>query len=225
MTKIVLAAKCAPDAKTFDVIEAAGIGAVELYLSEKIINSPAAVIALCREYDFRYALHAPNDCHNPEVVARIADGLSASVVVMHDIFWEDEWRQTAKIFKNRRTIICIENIKCVHDPDRFERRLGFSRCTDLEHLQMECSGVYTAAFGEMLAISSHIHLTGYFHGSEEWHTPIHYSPVHSRKMLDMIAASGYSGLVVSEASVKYQTAAEFKKLALFFEDWQREKAK
>ena len=56
------------------------------------------------------------------------------------------------------------------------RRYGFKRCLDLEHLQMQCAGVYEEEFLPVIRQASHIHMTGYFYGSDLWHTHIHQSP-------------------------------------------------
>jgi sugar phosphate isomerase/epimerase len=218
---LVLAAKCAPVADKLDLVRDAGIQAVELYLSARILSNLRGIIKLCRKYDFTYALHAPNDCHAPVAVAQLADEIGARVAVMHDIFWEDEWRETAEAFKNSSAKVCVENIRCVHDPEKFMRRLNFGMCFDLEHVQMECSGFYEAAFADVAVHASHIHLTGYYHGSQLWHTHMHRSPEHAVRVLDMLSASGYHGLVVSEASTQYQTAEEFATLRSFFRAWQK----
>ncbi len=218
---IILAAKCAPVADKLGLVRDSGITAVELYLSASILSNLRGITKLCRKYDFTYALHAPNDCHAPAAVAKLAAEINARVVVLHDIFWEDEWRETAAAFKDSKARVCVENIRCCHDPEKFMRRLGFGMCFDLEHAQMECSGFYEAAFAELAASASHIHFTGYYHGSDRWHTHMHHSPEHAVKLLNMLAASGYRGLVVSEASTGYQTAKEFATLRGFFRAWQK----
>lgn len=57
------------------------------------------------------------------------------------------------------------------------------------------------------------------YGINLWHTPIHYSPDHNNYLLNLIKKAGYSGLVVSEARVSYQSLSEFKKLNEFFQKW------
>ena len=219
-SNITLAAKCAPGKNILSFIKDAGIKAVELYLSQEIMRDIGSIADLCATFPFSYALHAPNDCHNPAAVERLAREIGANIVVFHDIFWEDEWKETAAVFKDSPAKMCIENIKCVHDPLKIMRRYKAARCLDLEHFQMECSGMHEDELIPAMKEASHIHITGYNSGSRLWHTHIHHSPLHGNYLLDLLAKSGYTGMAVSEAAVKYQTAEEFKRLHLFFTEWQ-----
>ncbi|NLO91450.1 MAG: sugar phosphate isomerase/epimerase [Elusimicrobia bacterium] len=219
------AAKCAPETGHLRAISDAGFKAAELYLSKAIMSRASEAARLCRRFPLRYALHAPNDAHCPERLRELAEGLGARIVVLHDIFWEDEWRQTIEVFKGSRIKLCVENMTCSHDPLKFMRRYGLGRCLDLEHLQLECQGVYEAEFLRIMRQASHIHLTGYTAGSARWHTPVDYSPAASARMLDLLAESGYDGLVVSEAATEYQTPAMFAATAEFFRQWRKSRGR
>ncbi len=216
MTNFTLAAKCRPDEQLFEHVAQAGIKGLELYLSGPIIQRPKEILRLCAKYQFQYAVHAPNDRHAPKLVRDIAAGVGAKVCVFHDIFWEDEWRETIAAFENSGVKICVENILGIHEPCKFERRFQTGRCLDLEHLQMECGGVYEEEFVPWIKQASHIHLTAYSAGSSLWHTHLHFDPHHSAYLLSLIDKSGYSGLVVSEARVSTQNAEDFCALADFF---------
>jgi len=85
------------------------------------------------------------------------------------------------------------------------RRLGFGRCLDLEHLQLECGGIFEEEFVRPLKQASHVHLTGYIYGSHLWHTHIHHSPQQSLYILNLLKKVRYSGFVVSEARLSFQT--------------------
>ena len=113
----------------------------------------------------------------------------------------------------------MENTYSVHEPVKFFRRYGISRCLDLEHLQMEGIGVYEEVLIDVLREASHIHMTGYKYGSPFWHTHIHHSPEHNLYMLSLLEQTGYKGFVVSEAKKSLQTYEEFKKLNNFFTQW------
>ena len=93
------------------------------------------------------------------------------------------------------------------------------RCLDMEHLQIECAGVYEEEFIPVIKQASHIHLTGYASGTGLWHTHIHHSPEHGLYMLNLLKKTGYSGFVVSEAKKSLQTYAEFEKLNDFYRKW------
>jgi sugar phosphate isomerase/epimerase len=214
-----LAAKCRPDRHLFSAVNKAGIEGLEIYLFEQIIRKPAEIIKLCGDFPFDYAVHAPNDCFSPQAVRAIAAGIGAKNCVFHNMFWEDEWKEIIREFENSGVKICVENILGVHEPLKFERRYKTGRCLDLEHLQMECLGIYEEEFIPWISQASHIHLTGYSAGSSLWHTHIHYDKSHGAYMLDLIARSGYAGLVVSEARVSTQTEDEFAALAEFFKNY------
>ncbi|OHD69328.1 MAG: hypothetical protein A2W19_05305 [Spirochaetes bacterium RBG_16_49_21] len=177
------------------------------------------IISVCKNFSFRYALHAPLDDFNPTALAHLTEALEAEIVTFHDIYWEDEWFKLIDIFKPVKAKLCIENIGNVHSPLKFMRRYGLGRCLDLEHLQFEISGVFVDEFINVIKQSSHIHLTGYYSGSQFWHTHIHHSPEHGKFMLDLIKRAGYSGFVVSEARIEYQTYDEFKKLYDYYQHW------
>jgi len=192
---------------------------VELYLSRKILADLDGVMRLCRNFPFRYALHAPSDEYNLPKLAKLAEVIGARVVIFHNIYWEDEWRDIVETFRATGVRLCVENTYSVHEPLKFMRRYGIGRCLDLEHLQQECAGVYKEEFIRVIKDASHIHLTGYIYGSELWHTHIHCSPAHSLYLLDLLKKVGYSGFVVSEAKESLQTYEEFKKLKDFFQNW------
>ena len=218
---MVLAVKCAPDKRIFQDIQKAGIKAVELYLSEEIMLEAQRVYALCAEFPFRYAVHAPPLGCSIEKLVEFTRVIRPEVVVFHNVFWDDEWPLIDKAFKGTRAKICIENTYSAHEPVKFERRYGFSRCVDIEHLQMECAGVFEEEFIKVLKMASHIHLTGYKFGGDKWHTHIHQAKKHGEYLLGLLIKADYSGFVVSEGKVSLQNLEEFKKLSEFYGDFIR----
>lgn len=221
MKTMILAAKCAPDEGVLSDIARAGIGAVELYLSTKFLQDVEQVVRLCKNFDFRYAVHAPPDGFTFEPAAEVAKAIGAEVIVVHNVYWEDEWEGMVQFFKGTSVHLCVENIYSAIEPLKVMRRFGVGMCLDLEHLQQECSGVFEEAFIDAMSAAAHIHLTGFAPGSDLWHTHIHHSPEWNRYILGLLKQAGYTGLVVSEARVKYQTYAEFKALNDFFIEWQK----
>lgn len=216
-----IAAKCAPVEKILSDIEKAGIKAVELYLSKDILGKVQNVIDTCKKYDFKYAVHAPNDDFNPSALCYLVKEIESGIVVFHDIFWEDEWKEIVEKFKGVQTKLCIENIAGVYEASKFIRRYGFGRCLDIEHVQFELSGIFEEEVLDVIKHSSHIHLSGYLSGTDLWHTHIHRSEEHGKYMFDLIEKAGYSRMVVSEARVSYQKYEEFKKLREFYEKWKK----
>ena len=65
-TDITLAAKACPGEKVFSDIKKAGLEAVELYLSQSILDEASKIIQLCKRFPFQYAVHAPDDGYGPE---------------------------------------------------------------------------------------------------------------------------------------------------------------
>lgn len=185
---------------------------MELFFSDKILKDEKSVISLCQDFSFQYAVHAPNDSYDPQKLAKVVEAIKAKIVVFHNIYWENEWEGFFENFRGIETTLCIENTYSVHEPTKFTRRYGIKRCLDLEHLQMECFGVYEKEFLSAIKQSAHIHLTGYMPGSQMWHTHIHHSPYYNMYILGLIKKAGYSGFIISEARTEFQTLTEFKKL-------------
>lgn len=217
-----LAVKSAPCEAIFSDIEKADIKNVELYLNTAMLGDVDGIIRLCRSFPFEYAMHAPDDGYDPEKLLTLSEGLRAKIMVLHTIYWEDEWARFRDIFKDSDTLICIENLSGIHEPLRIIRRYGFARCLDLEHMQLAASGIYEDIFVQTLAKASHVHITGYKYGSDLWHTHVHHSPEHGRYLLGLLLRAGYKGFVVSEAEKTLQTYDEFKKLKDFYDSWSEE---
>jgi len=220
---IILAVKSAPEEKIFSSIEKAGIEGVELYLSQNMLDDVSRVANICKKFQFKYAIHAPNDGYAPAKLLELQKKINAGIIIFHDIYWDDEWKEISDTFKDANVRLCVENVSCNLEPLKMVRRYNFGKCLDLEHIQMECSGVYEEVFINYIADASHVHLSGYVYGSKLWHTHIHHSPEHGLYMLDLLDNAGYSGFVVSEAKVSLQTYEEFKKLKDFFTKWESAK--
>jgi len=218
-SSITIAAKCAADESILENIEKAGIKAVELYTNLNYLYNIKETILCCKKFPFRYAIHAPNEGFEINALAELVNEIKAEVVVFHNIYWEDEWENIVKSFNGINTLLCIENVNSVLESIKFMRRYGMGLCLDLEHLQIECAGYFEESFIPFLRKASHIHLTGYKYGSQSWHTHLHHSLNHSMNLLGLLMDAGYSGLIVSEAKVSYQTLSEFKLLNEFFQRW------
>ncbi len=218
-TEITIAAKCTPEDVILKNIEKAGLTAVELYTNLNWLRRINIIKQNCKMFPFRYAIHAPNDCYEPDLLVELVEEIKSEVVVFHDIYWEDEWNYIFESFKDIDAKICIENVSSVHEPLKLMRRFGFKRCLDLEHLQIECAGILEEEYKSVILQACHIHLTGYYYGSNLWHSQLHHSPEHSIYLLNMLESAGYCGLVVSEAKALYQTLSEFEMLNEFYQKW------
>lgn len=217
--EIKLACKCAPSQDILDNINKANIDAVELYLSYDLMKDFKNIISLCKDYPFQYVLHAPSDNFSFDNLFLLAKELNSSIIVFHNILWEDEWEELVSIFSGSDIRLCIENTSSVHEPVKFIRRYNLYRCLDVEHFQMECSGFFEEEFVSLVKSAVHIHLTGYIYNSSLWHTHIHYSKEHNMRILNIIYSAGYKGLIVSEAKRSLQNLDEFIRLKEFFVEW------
>jgi len=219
LSEITLAVKCPPEERLLSYAERAGLTAVELYTTADMMDRAGEIEGICRKFPLRYAVHAPNTGCNPSALAEFTQAVGAEVVVTHDIYWEDEWMEIVNVFSGAKAVLCIENTYSIHEPVKCMRRYVLGRCLDLEHIQMECAGIFEEEFVRFIKQAAHIHLTGYSHGSDLWHTHIHHSPELGAYFLNLIHRSGYSGFVVSEAKSSYQTVEEFRALNDFFLQW------
>jgi sugar phosphate isomerase/epimerase len=218
---IIIAGKCSPEENLLSYAHEAGLPAVELYTTEDMLNNIDSISKTCARFPLRYAIHAPNTGCDPNRLAELSEAIGAEVVVTHDIYWEDEWMELARLFKDAGARLCVENTYSIHEPAKFMRRFGLGRCLDLEHLQIECAGIFEEEFIRFIKQADHIHLTGYKYGSDLWHSHIHHSPEQGIYFLDQINAAGYTGFVVSEAKKSYQTVEEFTALNNFFYQWKQ----
>ena len=216
---LTLAAKCRPDAMRLAAVRDAGIEAVELYTNAEIIAQPDDAFRVCGNAGLRYSVHAPTVGHDSRGLRVFVDTIGAEFLVLHDIYFEDEWREIAQTFSGCAARVCVENSTSIHQPLKFMRRYGFGLCLDMEHLQLEICGVFDEEFRPFAHTATYVHLTGYKFGTELWHVQLHKNPEHSRRMLDMLYESNYRGWVVSEARLSQQTAGEFAQLQKFFTEW------
>jgi len=217
---MILAVKCAPDEALLSEVSRAGLKAVELYLTKTILSNVDGLVKLCDSLGLRYAVHAPTDGSSLDKVRELAIGINAEVVVFHNIYWEDEWPSIIESFKGVPARLCLENVNNPIESQKLVRRYGVGRCLDLEHIQMQSAGVYEEVLATCIRESSHIHLSGYKYDSLLWHTHIHHSPEHNSYILGLIKKTDYTGFVVSEAMVSFQSYSEFKKLREFYESWE-----
>jgi len=217
---ITLAAKCAPKESILEAVAEAGLTAVELYLDNAWLHEIDQLVKICKKYSHRYAIHAPTEGYEPDLLIALAEQIQPEVMVFHDIYWEDEWAYLIEKLKPLRCKLCLENVMTAVDTFKYMRRFGVKMCLDLEHLVLEVCGIFEEAFINIIRLSQHVHMSGYVWGSQAWHTHLHHAPKQSAYLLNLLRKAGYSGLVVSEARESYQTTDEFKALYNFFQDWE-----
>jgi hypothetical protein len=152
-------------------------------------------------------------------LAELGTEINAGVVVVHNIYFEDEWAEFAKKFEKVKTKVCVENIASTIEPLKFMMRYDYGRCLDLEHMQIEICGFFEEEFVNVMKEATHVHMTGYVFGSNLWHTHIHYSPKENMRALKLLKQAGYKGMVVSEAKSSCQTLREFVNLKKYYDEF------
>lgn len=220
-----LAVKCLPSYKMFRIIEDVGINAVEVYIDADHLKKQE-VVHICKNFNFEYALHAPNDTFAVEDVFKLAKLINAKLVVTHDLFWEDEWSSIIKTANSSGIPLAIENVDGMYSFQKVIRRYGAKRCLDFEHLIFQTGMLSPTIFALLKrAISEtiHVHLTGYESGNGKYHTHFYEAPEQTKNILNFLVNSGYNGMVVSEAMVEYQTKEHFKKLKAFYDKIEHQK--
>ncbi len=221
MNNITPAVKCAPDELLLEKIAETGFPAVELYLDNARLRKVDQIVRLCQKYPFRYAVHAPVEGYEPDLIKILAEQLKPEVIVFHDIYWENEWSYLVEILKPVGCKLCLENMVSAVDTFKYLRRFGLGLCLDFEHLILEVNGIFEEAFSNTIKLAKHTHMSGYAWGSGLWHTHIHHSPEQGIFLLNLLRKANYSGMVVSEARVSFQTPEEIKLLYKFFRDWEK----
>lgn len=214
-TGIQLAAKSVPTHNTFSILEYVGIKAVEIYIDE-IQLSRSDIIDICHDFNFDYAVHAPNDIYAPEKTFNLAKSIKAKLVVTHDIYWEDEWPEIIQHSTESDIPLVIENVDGTFTFQKILRRYNLNRCLDFEHLIYQMGGFTPNIFANIIADTVHVHLTGYEHGNGKHHTHFHEAAKQSMEILRFLTNCGYNGMVVSEALPEYQTREKFQKLVDFY---------
>ena len=217
-----LAVKCQPDQKVFERIESAGIDAVELHTNAECLRK-GDIVSICGDFPFSYAVHAPNDIVAPERTFELAQAVGARLVVTHDMYWEDEWPLVVKAAQDARIPLAIENVDGLFTFTKVLLRYEVKRCLDFEHAVFQMQGFYPDGLKIVLPETIHVHLTGYNHGNLKYHTHFYESPDFASDVLNFLD-NGYEGMVVSEASIEYQTEEHFQKLKDFFDEWESGRA-
>ena len=214
-TGLQLAAKSIPAYDIFSVLEDVGIKAVEVYTDVLQLNRPD-IIDICHDFNFDYAVHAPNDVYAPEKIFNLAKSIKAKLVVTHDIYWEDEWPEFIQSSMNSGIPIVIENVDGTSTFQKILRRYNLNRCLDFEHLIYQMGGFTPNIFANIIADTVHVHLTGYEHGNGKHHTHFYEAAKQSMEILGFLKNYEYNGMIVSEALPEYQTKEHFEKLVDFY---------
>lgn len=211
-----LGIKCAADREILSAAEQAGLKAVEIYTNDHWLANADHIIDRCKEYSFRYAIHAPVNGLRISELRDLAEAISAEVVVMYPLYWPDEWTQIVEAFEACSARVCVENIDGIMEPLKLVRRFGVGLCVDVEHLIQMVGGMIDFAFPGLLKQASHIHASGYRFGTEDWHTHLHHAPEQGARLIQMLKEVNYQGMLISEARVKDQTFEAFQCLNAFF---------
>lgn len=212
-----LAVKCLPTHEMLKIIEQVKIPCVEVFTNAEQIDKQE-ITDICKEYNFEYALHSPNDIYAPEETFKLAKKINAKIVVTHAVYWEDEWPEVIAQSEKYKIPLAIENVDgMIRFQKVFMRYKNVCRCLDFEHLlfQLGCfnPGVLRPHFSNV----KHVHLTGFEKNKMKHHTHFYEATEQSYEILKFLKEEKYDGFIVSEAKVEYQTKKRFEKLKDFYD--------
>lgn len=209
-----------PSNKIFSIIEEVGISAVEVYSNKNSLQS-LEIIDVCKQFDFEYVLHAPNDIFAISDTFNLAKSIDANLIVAHDLFWEDEWKKIMQISKDFGIPLAIENTDGFLFCEKVIRRYNAKRCIDFEHLTLQTNTLTPTVLNLVkptIKDTIHVHMTGYKTGNGMHHSHFYKSPIQSERILKFLLDNKYNEMAVSEAAVEYQTKEHFQKLKVFYDN-------
>jgi len=229
-----LATKFKPDEEEpFRVAVAAGYRCAELWTGPDVLADVAKVVALCRRFPLRYALHFPTrrdlTPRQLEAVVELYRALDCRSLTIHrpehDLYAEELLSGDAGL------VLAVENGAL--SPNELAAWAERNRylTLDAEHVWMfshegasreEAVGAVSRLLTAHGAKLRHVHLPGHSGGPDE-HRPMHEGWDYVRAVLDRLADVGYSGFVVSEVEQSYQTFEHLAKDRALFEAWLAER--
>lgn len=225
-----LATKFKPNEESaFQIAVASGYRCAELWTGPDVLSDVAHVVALCRRFPLRYALHFPTrrdlTPRQLEAVVELYRALDCRSLTIHQP--EHDCYADELLRRDSGLVLAVEN--GILSPAKLEAWARTNRYLtfDAEHLWMfSRAGASRAEAVEeverLLATHAakirHVHLPGHNGGPDE-HRPMHAGWDYVRDVLDRLADVGYSGFVVSEVEQSYQTLEHLEKDRSLFDAW------
>lgn len=231
-----LATKFKPDGEEpFRTAVAAGYRCAELWTGPDVLSDVAKVVALCRSFPLRYALHFPTrrdlTPRQLEAVVELYRALDCRSLTIHQL--EHDHYAAELLSRDAGLVLAVENGDLSATEIQAWAELNRYLTLDAEHAWMfshEGASREEAvdAVSSLLAVHGaklrHVHLPGNSGGPDE-HRPMHEGWDYVRAVLDRLADVGYSGFVVSEVEQSFQTLEHLAKDRALFDAWLDERSR
>lgn len=225
-----LATKFKPDGEEpFRIAVEAGYRCAELWTGPDVLADTANVVALCRRFPLRYALHFPTrrdlTPEQLEAVVELYHALDCRSLTIHQL--EHDLYADELLRRNAGLVLAVENgsLSSIELAAWAERNRYLT--LDAEHVWMfghagDSCAEAVAAVARLLAAHGgklrHVHLPGHSGGPDE-HRPMYEGWDYVRAVLDRLTDVGYSGFVVSEVDQNYQTLEHLARDRALFDAW------
>ncbi len=224
-----LATKFAPQATLFEQALHAGFHAAELWLSEKFLTDVPAIVRLARHYPLRLAAHAPNRINEPAVtlpaLVRLVRELALPAVVIHQDVYD---AHAAGLYALEPNLpLAVENGELPADEFWRWAEVNPALTLDVEHVWkftlldapfdrfLETLRTFLGRYATKVR---HVHMPGYWAGMD-MHRPMYASREMVFPVLELFQEIGFTGLIISEAGLSYQTPNDRRMDVLLFEIW------
>lgn len=230
-----LATKFKPDgAEPFHVAVEAGYRCAELWTGPDVLADVASVIAMCREFPLRYALHFPTrrdlTPEQLEAVVELYRALDCRSLTIHQP--EHDRYAEELLERDAGLVLAVENGALSQAELAAWGAANRYLTLDAEHVWMfshegASRDEALAALARLLAEHGnklrHVHLPGHAGGADE-HRPMHEGWDFVRSVLTLLAGVEYSGFVVSEVEQNYQTLEHLTQDRALFDGWLAERS-
>jgi sugar phosphate isomerase/epimerase len=227
-----LATKFAPHLAAFEMAREAGFHHAELWTDAEVLANWKNVAAWAFSQPLEYVLHFPNrkDLSDETLAHAVAlyRELGCRAMVIHQPLYDKYAQALDRLWPD--ICLAVENHKLDHAglTDWAERNAELTLDVEhvwkytlddapLERLLDEIRGLLTR-YGHKLR---HIHLPGYLPGYDE-HRPMYCSREMIFPVLSLLAEIEFTGFVVSEIELAYQTANDLRMDVLMFDTWRRQ---
>lgn len=212
---IKFAAKTSPTFKDLDLLRRLQYKYVELYTTNKTINSAYTMAMIDGFSSFEYVIHAPCDTFDKNII-RFALDIGAKLIIVHKVIANEQLKEIVNEALVYGIRVAVENVGII-DGTQSEDYVRTSEdffnllkkvhnidlCVDVEHACIENSFpwiLYTCR-----DFLTHIHLSGWDSKVKKYHEPVYQNVNLFKETLLALKTIKYDGFVVCEHSTKYNT--------------------
>jgi sugar phosphate isomerase/epimerase len=210
-----IAAKVAPNVNELEVVKDVGFENIEVFTNKNYLKNNFA--DNLNSFDFDYAVHAPTDNYDENVVD-FAASINAKIVVVHDVVETEKLARIVELADSLGINICVEfpSVAKKSGSSRFlelKRQIEKCRmCLDVEH------AIVRNEFPLFLNIVAkdiyNVHISG---SPPKIETPPQDNPEQVKMAVAELRKIDYSGFLVAEMGLEYQKREIFIKTKEFLE--------